>query len=348
MNICIVNRGSLSTSKFVLSRSIFCRVLEPLMYLTEKVDRDVKLISLLENQINDEILKNISVIVFCKHNQDSELTLLRKCRDLGIMVIYDIDDLIYRFTSDSMAYVHMQKAQNVKTMIQESDVVVTSNPELDERIRRDFEVSNTVIIPTGFNTEKYGRSDSPGDSNVVLFTNGDNIKVTKFYDGFVKCFNTFLKSNPEIDFRVFGDSEAYLSPFERYTYLGSLPWDLHKDYLLNHDIRFGIVPLGGEEESKEHQEFSVCKTPIKFYEYGASRIPTIFSKAKIYNDVVEHRKTGFLVNNDAKSWAEGLMELNSTPLLREEISNNAFEVVKSKHHISGTAGQWMELISGSK
>ncbi len=345
MTVCIVNRGSLSTSEFVLSRSIFCRILEPLLYLTENLDRGIRIISVLENQITDEILKTISVIVFCKHNQDQDLLLLKKCKELGIKVIYDIDDLIYKFTSDSMAYVHMQKAKNVQTMIQESDCVVTSNAELDKRVRADFKVTNSVVIPTGFNTEKYGRKTLPVESDIVLFTNGDNIKVTQFYDGFVKCFNKFLLAHGSVDFRVFGDSEAYLEPFERYSYMGSLSWDLHKEYLLTHDVRFGIVPLGASEESLEHREFSVCKTPIKFYEYGAARIPAIFSNAKIYRDVVEDRVTGLLVDNTEEGWSSALEELYLNYELRLQIGRNALETVRSRHHISRPAKLWLDIIS---
>lgn len=346
MNVCIVNRGSLSTSEFVLSRSIFCRILEPLSYLSEVVDKNINVISRMSDQIDDELLKTLSVIVFCKHNQDEDLVLLKKCKDLGLFTVYDIDDLIYKFTTDSMAYVHMQKSLNVKAMVQNCDCVVTSNLELDNRIRRDFDVSGTVIIPTGFNTEKYGQPLRPkNDSEVVLFTNGDNIKVNQFYNDFVKCFNAFLARHQSAEFHVFGDSEAYLGPFSRYTYLGSLAWDKHKEYLLKNSFKFGIVPLGGKEESVEHQEFSVCKTPIKFFEYGAAKIPTIFSKAKIYTDVVEDRRTGLLVDNDIKSWTEALEELHADQQLRTDIANNAFEVIKSKHHIRRTADQWMEIVS---
>lgn len=342
--VCIVNRGSLSTDKFVLSRSIFSRVLEPLLFCTENLKSPFSIEGKMTSEITEEILKKYDVLVFCKHNLETDVQLAIKAKELGKKIVYDIDDLIYKFTSDSLAYAHMKNVKNLEEMLRFSDLIVTSNPELDKRIRSDFNLTNTIIVPTGFNTDKYFKAEYKDVSNDVIFTNGDNIKVTVFYNDFVNCFNTFLTKNPSITFKVFGDSDQYLKPFVRHLFLGSMPWDEHKDYLNQHQFKFGIVPLGGQEETLEHQNFSVCKTPIKFFEYGSARIPTIYSKSKIYTDCIEDGITGLLVENDDRSWTAGLEKLNSDSLLRKRIADNAFEQVASVHHIKFSAKAWEQAL----
>lgn len=344
MKIVVLQRGSLSSKHFVVSRSVFNRVLEPINYMHEKLFPEAKLTIATVEEVLLSGDCQYDVAIFCKHNTEESVELMDRFRQQGVVVIHDFDDLIYKFTEDSLAYEHMSKVEYIGKHLVGADHVVFSNQSLQKITCSDFDIASSNVIKTGINTDLYYNNSYAPQHNSVMFTNGDNIKVEAFREGFSSVFNDFLSGYPDVGFDVFGDTESYLEGFQRYNFLGSLPWDEHKKYLMENQYKFGIVPLGAEEESPVHQEFSICKTPIKYYEYGALRIPAIYSDAHIYRDVVSDRETGLLVGNDLESWGAALDELNGDFLLRKTIADNSFEDVVGKHHIKIAAQSWFELI----
>lgn len=342
--ILILSRGSLSTNQYTPSRSIFCRVFEPIAYLKEKelIKKEIDILK--SNEITEENIINYNVIVFCKHNDADSVRVARLANKNRIKIIYDIDDLIHRVAEDSAAFQFMKNHEYLKEIIELSDVVVASTEKLNEVIASDFSLKKTVVIRTGINIEKYKKNEYKPDYKKILFTNGDNIKVNFFRTQFVQVFNDFLKRNPDTQFQIFGDSEAYVNEFSRYEFLGSLPWDEHKLWLMKNQIEFAIIPLGSAEENEVHRLFSDCKTPIKYLEYGAMRIPGVYSKAPIYNEVIQNNETGILVENNVGAWLEALDEVHGNKKLRKKIADQAFEDIRAKHHIKIAAEKWIEVL----
>lgn len=342
----ILQRGSLSSEKYVISRSVFNRVLEPVLFIadTNKAKLEIDVMKVSEVLLSKERISKYDFAIFCKHNTSESVELHKRLKENGVKVYYDFDDLIYKFTEDSIAFEHMNKVSFIKFHLENSDMVVFSNKEISEIACEDFTIKDSVIIKTGINTEKYSNSKYDPNINGVIYTNGDIIKLEKFRTQFYNVFNNFLEANKSCLFDVFGDTESYLKYFSRYNFLGSLPWDEHKNYLSSNQYSMAVVPLGGMEESAVHQEFSICKTPIKFFEYGAMSIPTIFSKSKIYTDVVEHNVTGLIVENNEVEWEEALNTLYHDYELRKRIAKNAFEKVRESHDIKLASKEWLSIL----
>lgn len=342
--VLILERGSLSTDKYTPSRSVFCRVFEPLFYLKDngliKNEFDV----LKTEKVTEDNIKNYHTIIFCKHNTEDSVRVLRLAQKEKIKIIYDIDDLIHRFTDDSAAFHFMSNYGCLKELIENSDVVVASTEVLKKVILADFDLKKVVVIRTGINTDKYHKQEYKPVNKQILFTNGDNIKVNAFRKEFISVFNDFLKQDNEIQFRIFGDSEQYMKDFARYEFLGALAWDEHKLWLMNNQIEFAIIPLGSAEENKVHQLFSDCKTPIKYLEYSAMRIPGVYSRAPIYADVITDHETGLLVENNQLSWSNALVEMHNNFELRKKIADRAFDDVNTNHHIRIAANKWLEIL----
>lgn len=342
--ILIVERGSLSSEKYTPSRSVFNRVFEPVSYLKDNALNPFEIDVLQTNQIDSENIKKYRTIVFCKHNTEDSIRVSRLALQQKIKIIYDIDDLIHRFTEDSAAYAHMKNVAHLKEHIESADIVVASSEALKNVIDADFKVQKLIVIRTGFNVDKYYKNIYEPTKSNVLFTNGDNIKVNLFRKQFISVFNHFLEKNSSMNFEIFGDSEEYVKDFSRYHFLGALPWDEHKKWLSNNQVEFAIIPLGSAEENEVHRLFSNCKTPIKYYEYGAMRIPGIYSNAAIYRDVVTDRETGMLIENTVDAWESALEEMHLNTALRKKIADNAFEDVSENHHIKIAAKKWLDIL----
>ncbi len=342
--ILVVARGSLSSQAYTPSRSIFCRVYEPLAYLEQHAGAPLAVDVLKTNEVREDNIGNYHTVIFCKHNTEDSIRVLHLAQKVGARIIYDIDDLIHRFTEDSAAFIYMKNLNYCKEHIEAADVVVASTAALKAVIENDFVTKNTIVIRTGINTDKYSKAEYRPLYSTVLFTNGDNIKINSFREDFLTVFNQFLQQHQEIDFKIFGDSEQYMENFARYQFLGSLPWDKHKIWLMKNQVEFSIIPLGSAEEDPVHQLFSDCKTPIKYLEYGATRIPGIYSNASIYREVIQHRETGLLVDNTAAAWISALEELHEDVSLRKKLAQNAYDDVVANHHIRIAASKWRDIL----
>jgi len=344
LKVLILQRGSLSSEKFVISRSVHNRILEPIQYIEKTKKLKVEIDIQLPNDALNSNLNQYDIAIFCKHSCDTSVQLLNKLKNENVYIIHDIDDLIHKPYPGSIVDISNKKLMNLKLHLEKSDHIVFSNYHIQKICNEDFNIKKSCVIKTCFNIDKFHNKKYSPNKNSMMFTNGDNIKLEKFRAGFFQVFNDFLSENKELDFDIFGDSETYLKELNRYNFLGSLPWTEHKEYLMKNQSLFGVVPLSSKEEKKEHYGFTICKTPIKYYEYGSLSIPTIYSDSYIYTKVVENNVTGVIVENDKKSWKYALDEMIRNQEKRTTIARNAYEDIFYTHHIRFATYKWIELL----
>jgi glycosyltransferase involved in cell wall biosynthesis len=100
----------------------------------------------------------------------------------------------------------------------------------------------------------------------------------------------------------------------------------------------GIAPLAGGR-------FESFKTDIKYREYGACRIPGIYSRVAPYSDVVVDGTTGRLADNDAGAWIAALEALVDSVRTREAIAAAAHDDVARHRDLRLTGRRFAELVS---
>jgi glycosyltransferase involved in cell wall biosynthesis len=94
--------------------------------------------------------------------------------------------------------------------------------------------------------------------------------------------------------------------------------------LVKADLDIGICPLSD-------LIFNKYKSPLKWEEYSAVKVPSVVSNV-LYKDFVEHRKTG-LIYKSADDFKHRLRELIGSPELRKELGNNAYNEVRNRYDI---------------
>jgi glycosyltransferase involved in cell wall biosynthesis len=90
------------------------------------------------------------------------------------------------------------------------------------------------------------------------------------------------------------------------------------------DLDIGICPLSD-------LIFNKYKSPLKWEEYSAVKVPSVVSNV-LYKDFVEHRKTALIYKN-ADDFKHRLRELIGSAELRKELGDNAYKVVKDRYDI---------------
>ncbi len=153
---------------------------------------------------------------------------------------------------------------------------------------------------------------------VKVLKENKNIKLEMLttpgiYEGFMVQF-----PKEQFSFRTFIDYDAH-------------PWRMN---VLKPDI--GIIPLNEDE-------FSVCKSDLKFTEYAALKIPVVASNIPPYNQSIVHGKTGFLASN-TEEWVKYITLLAADPALRKEIGEAAFNWAKENRCLQTNAQAWYDIM----
>ena len=130
--------------------------------------------------------------------------------------------------------------------------------------------------------------------------------------------------------------------FRRVTIIGgTTSWVGYPYKLSKTKWDIGICPLIDDE-------FNRNKSHIKWMEYATYKIPSVASDVYPYREpidgvkVIEHGKTGFLAKTE-KDWEKYLTKLIEDEKLREEIGENAFNVVKENWQMKNNYKQYEDL-----
>ncbi|HEX8354228.1 MAG TPA: glycosyltransferase family 4 protein [Pyrinomonadaceae bacterium] len=105
----------------------------------------------------------------------------------------------------------------------------------------------------------------------------------------------------------------------------SVKWDL------------AIAPL-------EVDEFTRCKSDIKFLDYSILGIPGVYSRGPVYGGTVRHLETGFLADNNTRSWAEAFELMLTDDALRRRLAKAAHEYTLSERTLQHRAADWREVV----
>ncbi|MDL2216224.1 glycosyltransferase [Desulfovibrio sp. OttesenSCG-928-M14] len=337
MQILVVQRRSnVATANFSLS--IAARISEVLDYLA--LCCGVSPIQMGAQEITDRVLINADVVFFNKHLSVNAFRLAEKAKKHGCLIIYDIDDYLFEFPQYSGA--RGVSNSTLKTFLDLADYVTVAN----ERLRAEMSGlrSDAILMPNGFFMEKYlpvnGKERSPP---CIILTNADELKIQHFKGKFLTLLQNFFHKYQDTDLDFFGDqiAERISLPFMHYT--ERIPYEDYLYCLRAGGYIFAIVPLGGKEDEASFK-FNSCKNPFKYLNYGGLKIPGIYSRSPIYEEVIEHGRTGLLVDNTPEAWGEAMKELRENGALRATIRQHAFEDVYENWHIRKQADVLAQIL----
>lgn len=329
------------------SRSIALRQIHPLRLLAERADFELKIVD--ENQFSPAQTQSLDVVFFCRHSSARSLEIHQTLAEQHIFTVYDVDDLVGRYPG----YFNLHEEQQVTTDVISShltlaSIITTENHRLANSIKGLVQdKSKITIIPNTFDFHLFDckKIDSL-ISNKIIFTNAAGIKFDAFKDDFFSAVNEYCDITNSV-VHVFSDSPHSEFSFTSMVHRGATSWDEHKRILATEHFDLALVPLGAHEDP-HLQDFNSCKSIIKFIEYGAAKIPGIFTCTPPYSDHLQHKVDSMLVPNNGKEWLHAMMEVFASEYLRESIVDTAYRKIKSKYHIDISASLYDRITSYSQ
>lgn len=107
--------------------------------------------------------------------------------------------------------------------------------------------------------------------------------------------------------------------------LQSLAWDI------------GLIPLAKADRYNE------CKTYIKWLDYSSCGIASVFSDVAVYDEVVTHDVTGYLLPDDPAIWLSTIIELIEYPEKRAVIATAAQKEVLANHTLHHNVWRYKDV-----
>jgi glycosyltransferase involved in cell wall biosynthesis len=281
------------------------------------------------------------IVLFCRNIEPSSDWILEECLYRGIPTVYDLDDNLWEVPEGlkyTAYYNAPERIQQMERFLSRVNLVRVYSKPLVERAMRfnsnvnlvvpciDMKLVPRVALPRRDNkiriTYVTGRGSS--DSLISLFSQ-DLLKLLDAYPDTIEMY-WWGEVPPEFAHHPSTRLVPIIHEYDQY---------LH--YLSHEGFDIGLAPL-------TPTSFNLSKTNTKFRDYGACRIPGIYSDVEVYSCCVEHEKTGLLVRNVPGAWFEAMQRLLIDIELREQIKEAAYKYVDSNYRQELVELQWLELI----
>jgi hypothetical protein len=285
--------------------------------------------------IDESSLENINhpnntIIIFNKTLSKKTFDYLYKNKE-NFKLIYDLDDLLSLWPSYSnysgYSDYDFKKYYNLVDLVTIPSEIFRSNLINLYQVFEKLQVIETFL---DFNKYINYSSKKYVDSSKILFANADSIKLSSSSNFFLKAlYDICLKYNLElvnIGDTIFDQSRINV------TNLGRMPFDQYMNFLNDNNFKFAVIPLSFNENFFD-DIFNSTKSPVKYQQFGATKIPGIYSNSIVYSSLITHKKNGLLVNNSYENWFTAMEDFILDFNLRANISSNAFVDVITNHGI---------------
>jgi GT2 family glycosyltransferase/glycosyltransferase involved in cell wall biosynthesis len=257
-------------------------------------------------------------------------------------VVYDLDDLLLYLPENHPDRQSAYYSSSLLPMFQalmEADLVSVSTPKL-----RDFVINynaNVAVLPNYFDDHLWQLKPpvlktSEHEPLTIGYMGGNS--HTPDIEYITPVLLDLIKRYPKkIRFQFWG-----LQPPDEVGSFIQVQWSpvpsyRYKDFATFFQTQTADIFIAPLIDNL----FNRCKSPIKFFEYGALGVPGVFSRLETYTDVITHGHNGLLAAS-LDEWTNCLIQLIEDEELRFHYAKNAQETIRSNWLLSQNSYQWPE------
>lgn len=295
-----------------------------------------------DNNVDTALLRRADLIVLQRHTPGLFAPeTLKALFDLGKPVIYETDRELSEIPDGYPGAVESKAWKTgIDYLVRHANAVVVSTHVLAKRYRRMN--PNVHVLPQYVDFDVFYRPVSNRDDKIITIgitasaLNAPNfalveqalLSICEKYKTRIKLsfigtdIPSSWKANPAVEFVPFVDH--YQDYAEKLLHLN---WDI------------ALVPLTGNE-------YDAGESPVKWMEFAAAGVACILSDAMPYRDVVEHGRTGLLVQDSASAWEEAISSLMDEPQYRKEIAAAAQTEVRQRFSLREQVFTVSQLYNG--
>ena len=237
--------------------------------------------------------------------------------------VYDIDDAWHlRYSTARRRLVRMTLADKVTDTMRRASVVVAGNSYLEE-VSRKAGAQDVRVVPSVVPVGDYEQRPLPCSSKFVVAWIGSRTTVP--YLNALRPVLEELGERCTLEVIVMGaDMERGANFSTR-----CIPWSEKDEKIVLGSCHVGVMPLN-------ETEWELGKCAYKAVQYMAAGRPVVATAVGANNDVVEHGRTGFLVNAPAE-WLEALATIAADRKLNAEMGAGARRRATEEYSVEAQA-----------
>jgi len=276
----------------------------------------------------------------CYKNIEDVKELINIIKHNNKKLIYEIDD--------NLLDIHESRiSNNMKNLIRfiarYSDAIIVSTQELKKRMQNINK--KIIVIPNYLNSKLiYERKNVFNNNEVIKIGYMGTTTHQKDFEMIKLSLLRILKKyKNKVKFEVIGAIEdnttlqsinntEVINMNNINNYFSFWEW-MNKNCFWD----IGIAPL-------KYNEFTNCKSDIKYLDYSALGIAGIYSRHPAYENSIKDKETGLLVDNNCDSWQNALEELINNYELRNSIRVSAQNDLWENRILQSNINQWLNVL----
>ena len=310
---------------------MFYRIFSPWSYLSDilKVGEFRATIS---PEISDANINDSQIIVFQRASSPKDLDLIKRALAKDKKIVYEVDDDLFNLPKTNPHYKHYKNPEirdAMKQIATQAHAITVSTDPLKEIYSRYNE--NVCVIPNAM------------DFRLVKPRTHNNKKLVVGYAGAIehasefnlisKCLSALTKG--EFLSKVLVKLFHY--KFPRCETIKYFPFEQYHEALRISDFDIGLAPIA-------LNQFNICKSNLKWVEYGAYSTSTIGSNVYPYCNTINHGVDG-LIAERLDDWADYIIDLINNPDKLALMQNAAYVRVKEEFNVDKTCLLWFDLFN---
>ena len=295
-------------------------------------------------------------IVFSRTYAVDRIPLMRKWKQIGKKIVYELDDDLWDVNPDNpSANISTDMKEQYETMLKEADVVTTTTPYLAKLLKKKNK--NVVVCPNAIDFNAFEERLHRADELRICYTG-----AASHWDDLVLVSEAIIELQKKYQFLfiIMGMTGAPLpsdiweyrqmlrmglQPERKKYFERAIKWAnsikginwqhepfwspmLYPDRLKQLDFDIGIAPL-------HDNVFNRSKSCIKFYEYAAIGAVTLASNVLPYK-----KEVGYCAKNTTKDWYKKLEKLIVDKDFREKLRKKQYNWVQKHRNLRDVAVLW--------
>ena len=263
-------------------------------------------------------------------------------KDMGKVMLYETDDDFFNIPEHNGVYREASDALPlVKTLMERADGYTTTTKRLG-KLLTDYSDKPVFILPNSLELDLFEGAEfkeRPRTNKIRIGWAGGNTHALDLVQ-IIPAMVQIQKKYPHVEFVGLGSAGLR----DLFTTIPSFKVEWHEftknvmDYpmkLVELDLDIGLIPL-------ENYEFNFNKSAVKWEEYSAAKMATIYAKIPPYSDAIVDGVTGLGVTDPSSNqeWFDAIVKLVNDVELRVRLARNAHEEIIKNYDMSKNYLLW--------
>lgn len=325
-----------------LSPTYFIRIFEPFssLFCNQHVIPTFRKEA--EVTVND--LESNDIYLFCRVRNTICLNYFYYAKLKNKKLWYDIDDFLFELPPYSNDRITKDQKENILFFIKNADIISTST-ELLKNSLKEYN-SSIFVLHNYINLNKYGiknKFNNKKNTLDIALSFSDNMPLLKnTKEDFIQSLQRICTMFPNVRFHNFSNVSIDL-PHDKVFYYGLLDYSSHKLFLKDYNFDLALVPLEIVDQKNKLSKFINSKSEIKYIEYAAAKIPTVFSASIVYTKKIKKGCAKFS-DNSQKSWIYEINTLLKNRKSRDKIAKSAYVHVAQSFDLNKNLNQYVDIL----